>query len=93
MMNKIYYLASCDTCRKIMKSLPNMDKLEFHDIRQNPITKEELEDSLVCCVVNFEPKQVGPFMSEVLTLGFRNTEGIGWVLIEPKKGSVESGWK
>lgn len=42
-MRKIYYLASCDTCRKIIKSLPNSANLEFHDIRQNPITKEELE--------------------------------------------------
>ena len=44
MTNKIYYLASCDTCRKIIKSLPNTDKLEFHDIRQNPITMEALEE-------------------------------------------------
>lgn len=44
MKNKIYYLASCDTCRKIIKSLPNSDKLEFHDIRQNPITATELEE-------------------------------------------------
>ena len=44
MTNKIYYLASCDTCRKIIKSLPNPDKLEFHDIRQNPITANELEE-------------------------------------------------
>ena len=44
MINKIYYLASCDTCRKIIKSLPNSDKLEFHDIRQNPITEKELEE-------------------------------------------------
>lgn len=44
MKNKIYYLASCDTCRKIIKSLPNSDKLEFHDIRQNPITASELEE-------------------------------------------------
>lgn len=44
MKNKIYYLASCDTCRKIIKSLPNMDKLAFHDIRQNPITPEQLEE-------------------------------------------------
>ena len=28
MANKIYYLASCDTCRKIIKSLPNTNKLE-----------------------------------------------------------------
>ena len=44
MANKIYYLSSCDTCRKIIKSLPNPDKLEFHDIRQNPITESELEE-------------------------------------------------
>ena len=44
MANKIYYLASCDTCRKIIKSLPNTDKLEFQDIRQNPITESELEE-------------------------------------------------
>ena len=43
MTNKIYYLASCSTCRKIIKSLPNSDKLTFHDIRENPITKQELE--------------------------------------------------
>ena len=42
-MRKIYYLASCDTCRKIIKSLPSNTNLEFHDIRQNSITVEELE--------------------------------------------------
>ena len=44
MNNKIYYLSSCDTCRKIIKSLPNTDRLEFLDIRQNPITEAELEE-------------------------------------------------
>ena len=44
MTNKIYYLASCDTCRKIIKSLPNSDRLTFHDIRQNPISVQELEE-------------------------------------------------
>jgi arsenate reductase len=43
-MNKIYYLASCDTCRKIIKSLPKDHNLVFHDIKQNPITIEELEE-------------------------------------------------
>jgi arsenate reductase len=42
-MNKIYYLASCDTCRKIIKSLPKDHNLVFHDIKQDPITIEELE--------------------------------------------------
>lgn len=44
MTNKIYYLASCDTCRKIIKSLPKNANLEYHDIRQNPITEKELEE-------------------------------------------------
>ncbi|MBU6323541.1 tRNA-binding protein [Patescibacteria group bacterium] len=55
--------------------------------------KEELEGMLVCCVVNFPPKQVGPFMSEVLTLGFKNAAGDGWVLITPAKEGVELGSK
>ncbi len=56
-------------------------------------TKEELLNSFICCVVNFSPKQVGPFSSEVLTLGFKNNAGDGWVLIEPKNGSVDLGSK
>lgn len=43
-MNKIYYLASCDTCRKIIKSLPEGHNLTFHDIKQNPISVDELEE-------------------------------------------------
>ncbi|MEM8522133.1 arsenate reductase [Flavobacterium sp. PL12] len=42
-MDKIYYLASCDTCRKIIKSLPKDHDFKFHDIKQDPITVEELE--------------------------------------------------
>ena len=44
MINKIYYLGTCDTCRKIIKSLPKGTDLVFHDIKQNPITEEELEE-------------------------------------------------
>jgi len=29
----------------------------------------------VCAVVNFPPRQIGPFMSEVLTLGFADKDG------------------
>lgn len=43
-MDKIYYLASCDTCRKIIKSLPNTNRLVFQDIRQDPVTAEQLEE-------------------------------------------------
>ena len=42
-MDKIYYLASCDTCRKIIKSLTKGINLAYHDIKQDPITVSELE--------------------------------------------------
>lgn len=56
-------------------------------------TKDELQEMLVVCVVNFPPKRVGPFVSEELTLGFPNIDGGGWVLITPAKKSVNIGDK
>ncbi len=50
---------------------------------------EELEDRLVVAVVNFPPRQIGPFMSEVLTLGAIDTEG-NVILLEPRS-DVEPG--
>lgn len=45
-------------------------------------TKEELEGTLVMAVTNFPPKQIGPFFSEVLTLGVPDEDG-DVVLIRP----------
>ena len=38
-------------------------------------TLDQLEDRKVAAVVNFPPRQIGPFMSEVLTLGFPDADG------------------
>ena len=38
-------------------------------------TPEELIGRQVMGVVNFPPRQIGPFMSEVLTLGFADADG------------------
>ena len=38
-------------------------------------TLEELAGRQVAAVVNFPPRQIGKFMSEVLTLGFADEEG------------------
>ena len=38
-------------------------------------TREELVGKLVIAVVNFPPKQIGPFVSEVLTLGVPDENG------------------
>jgi len=47
-------------------------------------SKEELLDSLVLCVVNFPPRQVGKFLSEVLTLGVPDANG-DWIAITPSQ--------
>jgi tRNA-binding protein len=36
---------------------------------------EDLIGRQVCAVTNFPPRQIGPFMSEVLTLGFHDDNG------------------
>jgi len=45
---------------------------------------EELIGTKVAAVVNFPPRQIGPFMSEVLTLGFSDAEG-AVVLVRPDR--------
>ncbi|HLH48508.1 MAG TPA: tRNA-binding protein [Roseiarcus sp.] len=45
---------------------------------------EALVGRQVAAVVNFPPRQIGPFMSEVLTLGFPDAEG-EVVLIGPSQ--------
>ena len=52
-------------------------------ITQN-YTLEDLEGKLVAAVVNFPAKQIGPIMSEVLTLGFMD-ENDHVVLVSPDK--------
>ena len=37
-------------------------------------TLEELHGRKVAAVVNFPPRQIGPFMSEILTLGFPDAD-------------------
>ncbi len=54
-------------------------------------TIETLLGRQVAAVVNFLPRQIGPFMSEVLTLGFPDETG-GVVLIGPSQ-TVPNGGK
>lgn len=42
-MKKIYYLKTCDTCRRILKSLP-LDGFTLQEIKTNAITVEQLEE-------------------------------------------------
>lgn len=53
-------------------------------------TKEELMGKLVVGVVNFPPKQIGPFLSEILTLGLPD-ENEDVVLLSPTKKVPKGG--
>lgn len=52
--------------------------------------KEDLPGTLVLCVVNFPPRQIGPFISEVLTLGVPD-EHNKVVLVKPERGVPPGG--
>jgi tRNA-binding protein len=53
-------------------------------------TKEELAGKLILAVVNFPPKQIGPFRSEVLVLGVPDEEE-NVVLLTPDKAAPIGG--
>lgn len=53
-------------------------------------TKEELQNKLVLAVVNFPPRQIGPIISEVLTLGVPDENG-DCILISPDKSAPIGG--
>ncbi|GFD78295.1 arsenate reductase family protein [Tenacibaculum mesophilum] len=41
-MKKVYFLQTCDTCRRILKEV-NIDGFEKQEIKSNPITVAQLE--------------------------------------------------
>ena len=54
-------------------------------------SKEELEGKLVLGVVNFPPRQIGPFISEVLTLGVPDAGGEVVLIVPDDKSAVIGG--
>ena len=51
-------------------------------------TKEELEGKLVLGVVNLAPRQIGPFVSEVLTLGVPDEKHCCILVVPDKEASL-----
>lgn len=47
-------------------------------------TLNDLEGKIIAAVTNFPPKQIGPFMSEVLVLGFHDNNN-HVILVSPDK--------
>ncbi|MFQ5959451.1 MAG: tRNA-binding protein, partial [Alphaproteobacteria bacterium] len=47
-------------------------------------TPDDVVGRQVAAVVNFRSKQIGPFMSEVLVLGFENADGaVSMITVDP----------
>lgn len=42
-MKKVYFLQTCDTCRRILKEV-NTDSFERQEIKANPVTVSQLEE-------------------------------------------------
>ncbi len=42
-MKKFFYLSTCDTCKKIIKSLQFPEQIELIDIKIRPISEDEIE--------------------------------------------------
>ncbi|UII21055.1 arsenate reductase family protein [Fulvivirga ligni] len=43
-MKKVYYLSTCDTCKRIIKELEIGDEFEYQDIKTEKITEKQIED-------------------------------------------------
>lgn len=41
---KIYHLATCSTCQRILKEIPNLNRFELQDIKTQPITAKQLDE-------------------------------------------------
>lgn len=42
-MNKVFYLSTCDTCKRILSKLNLPEDFELQDIKKQHISEEELE--------------------------------------------------
>ena len=43
-MKKIYYLSTCDTCKRILSEIDAPSSFELQDIKKDPLTAAQLEE-------------------------------------------------
>jgi arsenate reductase len=43
-MKKIYYLSTCDTCKRILKELDPPAAYELQDVKKEPLTLDQLQE-------------------------------------------------
>jgi len=53
MIKKVYHLSTCSTCKRIIKELGLKDNFELQNVKEKPISEEELE-KLKSFIGNYE---------------------------------------
>lgn len=43
-MKKIYYLKTCDTCKRILKQIDNIQEFQLQDIKEESVTVKQVEE-------------------------------------------------
>lgn len=43
-MKKIYYLKTCDTCKRILNQIKNIDEFQLQDIKEESVTVKQVEE-------------------------------------------------
>lgn len=43
-MKKVYYLSTCDTCKRILKELQPSEEYTLQDIKSEPVTPDQLNE-------------------------------------------------
>ena len=43
-MNKLYYLSSCSTCKRIIKQWPLIKTIDLIDIKITPLNEKDLKE-------------------------------------------------
>ena len=86
MMNKIYYLSTCDTCKRILKEVQPHDSIILQDIKKIHITETELDDIRMIIGGSYEDlmnKRARIYKSEGLKEQNLSEMGMrGWILKE-----------
>jgi arsenate reductase len=55
MKDKIWFLSTCDTCKRIMNELDiTYDFFSYHDLKNNPISTQELDEIATVSGMSYE---------------------------------------
>ncbi|MFT6716869.1 MAG: arsenate reductase [Saprospiraceae bacterium] len=70
-MNKIYYLSTCSTCKRILSEI-DTSNIELQDIKSNPLTENQLKE--LCALANSYESLFSKRAIKYKTLGLADLE-------------------